>query len=34
LVLYTHIDQTLAVNSLHGLWNCEIGGLDCHGITK
>ena len=31
-VLYTHIDQTL-VNSLHGLLNCEIGGLDCHVIT-
>ena len=32
LVLYTNIDQTL-VNSLHGLLNCEIGGLDCHVIT-
>ena len=31
-VLYTNIDQTL-VNSLHGLLNCEIGGLDCRGIT-
>jgi len=30
--LYTNIDQTL-VNSLHGLLNCEIGGLDCHVIT-
>mgnify|MGYP006890260882 CR=1 FL=1 len=29
---YTHIDQTL-VNSLHGLLNCEIGGLDCSVIT-
>ena len=29
LVLYTNIDQTL-VNSLHGLLNCEIVGLDCH----
>ena len=29
---YTNIDQTL-VNSLHGLLNCEIGGLDCHVIT-
>ena len=28
-VLYTNIDQTL-VNSLLGLLNCEIGGLDCH----
>jgi len=25
--VYTNIDQTL-VNSLHGLMNCEIGGLD------
>ena len=32
VVLYTNIDQTL-VNSLHGLLNCEIGGLDCHVIT-
>ena len=31
-VLYTNIDQTL-VNSLHGLLNCEIGGLECHVIT-
>ena len=31
-VLYTNIDQTL-VHSLHGLLNCEIGGLDCHVIT-
>ena len=31
-VLYTNIDQTL-VNSLHGLLNCKIGGLDCHVIT-
>jgi len=22
------------VNSLHGLLNCEIGGLDCRIITK
>ena len=28
LVVYTTIDQTL-VNSLNGLLNCEIGGLDC-----
>ena len=28
--LYTNIDQTL-VHSLHGLWNCEIGGLYCIG---
>jgi len=27
----TNIDQTL-VNSLHGLLNCEIGGLVCHVI--
>ena len=33
VVLDTIIDQTL-VNSLHGLLNCEIGGLDCHIITK
>ena len=30
--MYTHIDQPL-VDSLHGLLNCEIGGLDCHVIT-
>ena len=30
--LYTNIDQTL-VHSLHGLWNCEIGGLDYHVTT-
>ena len=32
VVLDTIIDQTL-VNSLHGLLNCEISGLDCHIIT-
>jgi len=32
-ILYTNIDKTL-VNSLHRLLNCEIGGLDCHVITK
>ena len=32
IVVYTNIDKTL-VNSLHGLLNCEIGGLDCHVIT-
>ena len=32
LVVHWKIDQTL-VNSLHGLPNCEIGGLDCHIIT-
>ena len=32
LVLYRNIDQKL-MNSLHGLLNCEIGGLDCHVIT-
>ena len=31
-LLYTNIDQKL-VNSLHGLLNCEIDGLDCHVIT-
>ena len=31
--LYTNIDQT-SVNSLHGLLNCEIGGLDCRVITS
>ena len=31
-ILYTSIDKTL-VNSLHGLLNCERGGLDCHVIT-
>ena len=31
-LLFTNIYQTL-VNSLHGLLNCEIGGLDCHVIT-
>jgi len=30
--LYTDIDQNL-INSLHGLLNCEIGGLDCRVIT-
>ena len=32
VVLYTIIDQTL-VNSLHGLLNCEIGGVDSDVIT-
>ena len=31
-VLYRNIDQKL-VNSLHGLLNCEIGGLDFHAIV-
>jgi len=31
-ILYTNIDQTLA-NSLHGLSNCETGGLDCQVIA-
>ena len=31
-VLHENIDQTL-MNSLHGLLNCEIGGLDGHVIT-
>ena len=30
-ILHGNIDQTL-VNSLHGLLNCEIGGLDCRII--
>jgi len=30
--MYTNIDQTL-VNSLHGLLNCEIGGLNLYVIT-
>jgi len=29
--MHGNIDQTL-VNSLHGLLNCEIGGLDCRII--
>ena len=32
-VLYTNIDQKL-VDSLHGLLNCDIGGLDCCVITR
>jgi len=32
MVLYRNIDPKL-VNSLHGLLNYEIGGLDCHVIT-
>jgi len=31
-ICYTNIDQKL-VNSLHGLLNWEIGGLDCRVIT-
>jgi len=31
-LVYTHIDQTV-MNSLQGLLNCEIGGLDCRAIT-
>ena len=31
--MHTNIDQTL-VNSLHGLLNCEIGGLACLVITR
>jgi len=31
-LVHGNIDQTL-VNSLHGLLNCEIGGLMCHVIT-
>ena len=33
VLLYTNIDQKL-VNSLHGLLNCEIGGLECRVITN
>jgi len=32
IVLYRNIDKKL-VNSLHGLLNCEIDGLECHVIT-
>jgi len=32
LVLHGNIDQTL-VNLSHGMWNYEIGVLDCHVIT-
>jgi len=32
LLLYTNIDQKL-VNSLQGLLNYEMGGLDCRFIT-
>ena len=32
-ILYRNIDQNL-VNSLHGLLNCETGGLDCRVITR
>ena len=32
-LLYRNIDQKL-VNSLHGLLNWEIGGLDCRVITR
>ena len=31
-LLYTNIHHTL-MNLLHGLFNCEIGGLDCRVIT-
>ena len=31
-VVYRNIDQRL-VNSLHGLLNCEIGGLECRVFT-
>jgi len=31
-LLHGNIDQAL-VNALHGLLNCEIGGLDCRVIT-
>ena len=31
-ILYTNIDKTL-MKSLHGLLNCEIGGLDCRVVT-
>jgi len=32
LMVYTNINQKL-VNSLHGLLNSEIAGIDCHVIT-
>ena len=32
VLLYTNIDQKL-VNSLHGLLNCETGGLECRVIS-
>jgi len=32
IILNGNIDQAL-MNSLHGLLNCEIGGLDCLFIT-
>ena len=31
-ILHRNIDNTL-VNSLHGLLNCEMGGLECRVIT-
>jgi len=31
--LYTNIDRTLVI-SLHGLLNCEIGGLDFRVVIK
>jgi len=31
-VLHGNIDQSI-VSLLHGLLNCEIGGLDCHVST-
>ena len=33
VLLYGNVDQTL-MNSLHGLMNCEIGGLDWCVITE
>jgi len=32
-LLYSNIDQP-PVNSLHGLLNCDISGVDCHVITQ
>jgi len=32
MILHTNIDQTL-MNALHGLLNCEIGGLNSHVMT-
>jgi len=32
LLVYWNIEQTLK-NSLHGLFHCEMGGLDCHVIS-
>jgi len=33
MLLYTNIDKTL-MNALHGLLNCDIGGLDSRVIER